>query len=164
MLSPRQEQFCLNYAQTGNAPESYKKAGYNPQNDNVANANASRLLKNANIQSRLRELAEQIQSDQIASIEEIQRHLTSVLRRQEKENVVVTIVEEVSTFQKDADGVPRKVTKKREKSEVVQIPSRITDSIRAAEILAKMKGAFTTDVNINGAIPVVIHGEEDLED
>ena len=38
------------------------------------------------------------------------------------------------------------------------------EKLRAAELLGKRYGLYNEKVNINGAIPVVISGDDDLED
>ena len=65
-LNVKQEAFCLHYAKTGNATESYKKAGYTVTTEGASYASANRLLKNAKVQERLKELADEMKSDKIA--------------------------------------------------------------------------------------------------
>ena len=163
MLSVQQEAFCLHYAETGNAVESYKKAGYKAKTDGSLYSCANRLLKNAKIQERLRELATEIKSDKIADIKEIQEYLTSVMRRQHCENVVVTLMTEETKYVPDASGTMRKQTIKTEVPEVVSIPARLSDANKAAETLAKMQGAFETKLQIEMTVPV-FGGENSLED
>ncbi len=142
-LTIRQEKFCLEYAASGNAAESYKKAGYKPRNDNVAAANAARMLQLPKIQQRLQELAKELATPKIANIQEIQEFLTKVMRREEEE-------EEIVNAGDYADKMERKTP--------------ISAAIKAAETLAKMQGAFRTDINITGALPVIISGEDDIAD
>jgi phage terminase small subunit len=47
---------------------------------------------------------------------------------------------------------------------VVQIPARLSDSNKGAELLGKRYRLFTDSVEMMGAIPVVITGEDELED
>ena len=162
-LNVKQEAFCLHYAKTGNATESYKKAGYKAKTENAICANATRLLRNDKIQKRLRELAEKLASDKIASIREIQEYLTSVMRRELKEFVVVTTTEEKSMYVPDDDGKIRKQTTKKEVPQVVEIPARLSDANKAAETLAKMQGGFDTKMQIEVTQPV-FGGEDALED
>jgi phage terminase small subunit len=81
-LNVKQEAFCLHYAKTGNATEAYKEAGYKVKTERSAYAASNKLLKNVKVQARLKELADEIASDKIASIKEIQEYLTSVMRRE----------------------------------------------------------------------------------
>lgn len=139
-LSVKQEKFCLEYAKSGNQRQAYLKAGYKVKNDETADANASRLLRNANVKARLAELAEEIKAASIADITEMQQALTSIIRKQMTEEVIV--VESVGDFITEA----RKMDKE---------PS-IKDIINAINTLGKMQGAFTDNVNLNGNVGVVI--------
>jgi phage terminase small subunit len=49
LTNARHEAFCLEYMKDRNGSAAYKRAGYKPKNDDVAKANASRLLTNANV-------------------------------------------------------------------------------------------------------------------
>lgn len=148
-LNVKQEAFCLHYAQTGNATEAYKQAGYVANTERAIYANANRLLKNDKVQARLKELAEEIASDKIASIKEIQEYLTSVMRREHKEFVVVTVSEKKSTYVPDETGAMRKQTIEKETPQIVEIPARLSDANKAAETLAKMQGGFDNNLNVN---------------
>ena len=56
-LTAKQEAFCLAFLETGNATESYRRAGYSAgMADKTANEAASRLLKNSKVAARLAEL------------------------------------------------------------------------------------------------------------
>lgn len=57
MLTPKQENFCLAYLETGNASEAYRKS-YNASKmkDAVINVKASELLANGKIRVRIAEL------------------------------------------------------------------------------------------------------------
>lgn len=79
-LNVRQEKFCLEYAKSGNATQAYKLAGYKPKSDNEAAASATRLLRNAKTQTRLKELQQETKSHAIADATEIQGLLTEALR------------------------------------------------------------------------------------
>jgi phage terminase small subunit len=136
----KQEKFCLEYAKSGNQTQAYIKAGYNVKNDETAAANASRMLKNANVKARLAELAEEAKNASIADIVEMQQTLTSIIRKQMTEEVIV--VESVGDYMTEA----RKMDKE---------PS-IKDIINAINTLGKMQGAFTDNVNLNGNVGVVI--------
>ena len=147
MLNIRQEAFCLHYAKTGNATESYKKAGYKPKNDNAANANAVSLLRNDKIQARLAELSQEIASDKIANVQEIQERLTAILRMQlgEEQIVVVGTGEGVSSANK------------------MEKKPQLRDVLKAAELLAKMQGGFDNTLKVEMTVPV-FGGEGDLKD
>lgn len=146
-LTIKQEAFCLEYAASGNATDAYKKAGYSVESDNAAAVNANRLLKNAKIKLRLQELAKEIATPKIANIKEIQEFLTSVMRQQQKEEEIVVV----------SNGDCSEAIIKEKKTP-------ISSAIKAAETLAKIQGAFRTDINITGSLPVIISGEDEIED
>ena len=67
-LSARQEAFARNIAEGRRQREAYRSAGYAPTSDNAADANASRLIRDDKVQSRVRELqAAQAQASQITA-------------------------------------------------------------------------------------------------
>lgn len=162
-LTVKQEAFCLHYAKTGNATESYIKAGYKCKNEKSARNSASRMLANVGVQNRLREIAEEIKSDKIADVTEIQEYLTSVMRREKSENVVVTVSKEESTYKPDEEGKMRKHTVKEEMPMIVPIPAKLSDANKAAETLAKMQGAFDNKMKVELTVPI-FEGESELED
>lgn len=147
LLNPKQEAFCLHYAKTGNATESYKQAGYNPKNDNSAGANARRLLLNDKIKGRIREITEEMASDKIANIREVQERLTSILRGEIQEEQIVV--------EGCGDGVSE--------AKIMQRQPQLKDMIKAGETLARMQGGFDNKVQVELMVPVFT-GEEGLED
>lgn len=147
MLNPKQEAFCLHYAQTGNATESYKKAGYACKNDNAAGASARRLLLNVKIKERLAELAKEMACDEIANIAEIQRRLTAILRMELDEEQVVV--------EGCGDGVSAAKT--------VTHKAQLKDVLKAGELLAKMQGGFDNRIQVEMTVPV-FGGDDELED
>lgn len=159
----KQEAFCLHYAKTGNATESYKQAGYKAKTEGALYAAANRLLKNVKVQARLKELADEIASDKIASVKEIQEYLTAVMRREKKESIVVTVSEKKTFYAPDETGTMRKNTIETEKPMVVEIPAKLSDANKAAETLAKMQGAFDSKLQVEMTVPV-FGGEDKLED
>ena len=147
MLNPKQEAFCLHYAKTGNATESYKVAGYQCKNDAVVAASAVRLLNQVKVKQRLAELTEQMANEKIADIREIHEILTSILRGETTDDVVVT--------EGCGDGVSE--------ARIVQVRTNNAQRIKAATELAKMKGAYDNKLNVTVTVPV-FSGEEGLED
>lgn len=143
MLTPKQEKFCIEYAKCGNARQAYISAGYKHSKDSATDASASRLLSNAKVKQRLAELAEEAKNNSIADIQEMQQILTSIIRQEKTEQVI--LVDPVA-------GVIRE-----EKT------ASIRDTISAIEKLGKMQGAFKDKVEIESIIPV-FSGEDDLEE
>ena len=85
------------------------------------------------------------------------------MRREKAEHVVVTCTEETSSYVPDAEGKMRKQTVKKETPQIVEIPARLQDSNKAAELLGKAYGIYTdkvdADVDMNLNIKVD-YGEE----
>lgn len=135
MLNVRQEKFCLEYIECGNATEAAIAAGYAKK---YAGQNADKLLKNTKIQTRLKELREQFESKKIADITEMQMVLTEIIRLQMIEEVPMVV----------NNGSWSEV-------QMVEKKSSIKDVINAINTLGKMQGAFNEKLNIN-LEPVVI--------
>lgn len=78
-LNIRQKKFADYFIQSGNAKESYLKAGYTAEG-NVAEVNASRLLRNAKVLEYIVERNRELDAQAIADIEEIKRFWTNIMR------------------------------------------------------------------------------------
>lgn len=146
-LNAKQEAFVYEYARTGDTVESYNKAGYKVKNGATASRAARRLLAKPEIQSKLRELHDQMACEKIANAAEIQERLTSVLRGELQEEVIVI------------EGIEKGVTEAR----IVQKHPSNADIIKAGQTLAKMQGAFDNTFNLNVVVPK-FGGEDELED
>ncbi len=162
-MTDRQRKFADEYLVDCNATRAYKAAYPHIKNDNVAKSAGNRLLTIVDIKKYIEELLEKISSEKIADATEVMEYLTSVMRREKSENIVVTLTKEKSKYVKDENGTPRKQTVKEEVAQIVEIPSKLTDSNKAAELIGKRYGIFTEKMNVTGAIPIVISGEDELE-
>jgi phage terminase small subunit len=147
-LTIKQEKFCIEYAKSGNARQAYKAAGYACKNDDVIDAAASRLLGQVKVKERLAELTEEVKDASIADIKEMQEKLTEIIRQQAEEEVIVVLSK--GDFMQEAQKLMKKPA--------------IKEVISAIEKLGKMQGAFTDNVNVNGVVPVVIAGDDELAD
>ena len=146
LKNPKWEKFCLEYAKSANASDAYRKAGYISKNPAAQGASSRRLLQKGIIQQRLAEISQETRSEKIASVAEIQERLTSILRGELQEEVVVV------------EGVEKGVTEARI---ILKRPTN-ADAIKAGQTLARMQGAYDNTVNVN--IVPVFEGEENLED
>lgn len=160
-LTAKQQRFCDEYLIDLDGTKAAIRAGYSKKTAGVI---ASENLKKPNIKEYIKKRMEEKKKDLIANQDEVLQYLTSVMRREKTENVVVTLVNEKSYYAQDEDGKMRKRTEKKEIPQIVEIPARLCDSNKAAELLGKRYSLFTDTVDVNGAIPVVIAGGEDLED
>lgn len=142
ILKPKQEKFCLEYSMSGNATDAYLRAGYSVTDEVVAASNASRLLRNAKVQARLKEIAEEISSTKVMNVKEISERLTKIARGEVSEEIILS-------------GGDRS-----------QKQASIRDQLKAIEMLCRTQGLFIlkSDVNVHGAVPIVIGGGDKLED
>lgn len=65
-LNEKQHKFCLEYVKTGNATQSYIKAGYKKENAEVG---ASQLLRNIKVQDFIQEHQEKAEKKNIVDLE-----------------------------------------------------------------------------------------------
>jgi phage terminase small subunit len=84
MLSEQHKKFADLFIATGNAKQSYMDAGYKAKG-NVAEANASRLLRNAKVQEYIAERNQALENDRIANMEEVKSFWTHTMRDQQAE-------------------------------------------------------------------------------
>ena len=139
-LTAKQQRFCDEYLIDFNATQAAIRAGYSKKTARVIGQ--ENLLKPAirdYIEKRMAEKEKALIADQ----DEVMKYLTSVMRRELSEHVVVTLVEEKSTYEPDDEGKMRKQTTKTEKPEIVEIPARLADANKAAELLGKAYALFT---------------------
>lgn len=141
-MTERQKRFCDFYIQTGNGTEAAIKAGYSEKTaKQIANENLTKpYLKNY-----IDEQLQKLEDERIADTQEVLKYLTSVMRGEYKEEVVV--VEGYGEGCSAAKIVDKEVGAK--------------DRLKAAELLGKRYCLFTDKVNVEGTAKVVI--VDDLE-
>lgn len=147
-MTDKQRKFADEYLIDCNATRAYKAAYPRIKSDAVARANGSRLLTNANIKSYIDEQLEKISSEKIADAVEVMQYLTSVLRGETESEIVV--VEGTGDGCSDA----RRMTKAPDERE----------RLKAAELLGKRYSLFTDKVNVDGVVPIMFVGEDEIED
>lgn len=163
-MTKKQKMFADEYLIDLNATRAYMAVYKNCKSEQAAAACASKLLRNAKVKKYIEEQLEKIHNSKIANATEVMEYLTSVMRREHKENVVVTTTEEVSTYVPDEKGTPRKQTIKKETPQIVEIPARLMDANKAAELLGKRYSLFTDKVEVDGIAQVIFSGEGDLSE
>lgn len=148
-INEQQKEFVYEFLKNGyNAKQAAIAAGYSERSAEVA---ASRLLKNDKVIEFKEKLLKDLESPKIATIEEILEYYTRVMRREEKESVVVTIKEKTSGWVTNRDtGKREKVTKETETAQIVEIPTKVSDANKAAEMLGKNYGIWTDKMSIDG--------------
>jgi phage terminase small subunit len=144
-LNARQKAFCEYYVASGNATEAAIKAGYSKS---YARDRIHILMKSIGISRYIDELMQKLESERIASAEEVLQNLTAMMRGEIQEEVVVV--------EGEGDGFSSaRIMKK-------QVSAK--ERIKAAELLGKRHALFTDKSKIEGTLPVMIVGEEDLDE
>ncbi|WP_315169508.1 terminase small subunit [Metaclostridioides mangenotii] len=144
-LTPKQRAFCDYYIETGNATEAAIKAGYS---EKTARKIGHENLTKLDIKKYIDEKLEEMSSNRIADASETMEYLTKVIRDEETEETVVVI--NVGDFMSEPKIVDKKIGAK--------------DKLKAAELLGKRYRLWTDKVEVEGAIPIVIAGDDELED
>ena len=140
-MTPRQQKFCDEYLISGNATDAAIKAGYSPKTAySMGNENLNKPELKAYIETEL----DKIHSAKIADAEEVMKYLTSVMRGEHTEQVLKLA----------GDGC----------QELTQKEVGAKERLKAAELIGKRYGLFTDKVGLEGAVPVVIMGDDQLED
>lgn len=163
-LTEKQKRFCDYYIELGNAAEAARKAGYSAK---VANTIAAQNLAKLSIRTYIDEALAKLEEQRVASAAEVMQYLTAVMRREKFDSVVVTLTEERSAFEPDQNGTMRKVTVKRDVPEIVEIPARLADANKAAELLGKRFGLFRDSIDVSGDLSLQVtvdYGEEVSQD
>lgn len=159
-LTAQQKRFVQElFKNNHNGKQAAIAAGYS---EKTAEVQASRLLRNVKVLEYREKLLADLEKSTIASIEEILEFYTRVMRRQETESVVVTIKEKVSAMVTNPEtGKRERKTIEKEKPQIVEIPTKVSDANKAAEMLGKNYGIWTEKVNLNGDQSITF--VEDLE-
>ena len=160
-MTEKQKRFCDEYLIDLNATQAAIRAGYSKKTaKQIGQENLTKLDVKEYIEKRMAEKEKELIADQ----DEVLKYLTATMRREKKECVVVTTSEEKSTFVPDGEGKMRKQTVKKEVPRIEEIPARLSDANKAAELLGKAYGLYTdkveTDVDMDLNINID-YGEDD---
>ena len=131
-MTDRQKRFCDEYLRDCNGTRAYRVAYPHIKNDASACTLAGRLLGKVEIKDYLTEQMEALHSVRIAAAREVLEFLTSVLRGETEEEVVVTEGQGMGISQ------ARTITKR----------SSVRDRLKAAELLAKYHQLLIPKVQI----------------
>ena len=142
-LTAKQQRFCDEYLIDLNATQAAIRAGYSKKTARqIGTENLSKLAVREYIDERMKEKEAALVADQ----DEVMRYLTSVMRRELSEHIVVTVSEKKTFYAPDEKGTMRKQTIEKETPQIVEIPSQLRDANKAAELLGKAYGIYTEKV------------------
>ena len=159
-MTEKQKRFCDEYLIDCNATRAYREAYPSVKNDATAAAAAARLLRNVKVLEYIEKRLAEKEEALIAKQDEVLQTLTRVLRRQEMDAVVVTCKERSSGY--DENG--KKVIVEKEVPQLVQVPTKVSDLNKAAELLGKRYSLFTDKVEMDADMDLNItidYGEDD---
>ena len=143
-MTEKQKIFADEYIICLNATKAYKKAYPNVKKDEVARANGSRLLTNANVKAYIDEQLEKLKSERVADQQEVLEFLTSVMRGEVTEPLLIL----------DGEGTQRMVMAK---------PSVSTRKSAAVD-LGKRYGLFVDKQEITQRTIEIKVGEWDADE
>lgn len=130
-LTLKQQKFVDEYIISGNATQSYLKAGYKVS-EKVAATNASKLLRNAKVQAELNRRNAEIQSAKTMDMQEVMERLAAMGRGETTEETVTN------------------------KGDVIETSTRNADKLKALELIGKRFGAWTDKKEVNGNLDIDI--------
>lgn len=134
-LTPKQQRFCDEYLIDMNATQAAIRAGYK---EKTARAIGCENLTKPNIREYIDKRMKEKEAALIADQDEVMKYLTAVMRRELNEAVVVTLQTKTEKWVTDeATGKLKKQTVTEDKPAVVDIPARLSDANKAAELLGK---------------------------
>lgn len=140
-MTEKQKRFCDEYLIDCNTVQAAIRAGYTARS---AKKSAFRLLKNDEIKAYIGDQLERLHCKKTADAQEVLEYLTSVMRGEHEEQ----------TLQLVGDGVQK----------IANIGVSEKDRLKAAELIGKRYGLFKDNIDVAGAVPVVISGSDELED
>lgn len=140
-MNARQKRFCDEYLLDCNATQAAIRAGYSPK---TAYSIGEENLKKPELKTYIEQQLERIHNEKTADAQEVLEYLTAVMRGEHKEQ----------TLQLIGEGMQK----------IADIDVSAKERIKAAELIGKRYGMFKENVDISGAVPVVISGGNELED
>lgn len=140
-MTLKQRKFCDEYLISGNAADAAIKAGYSPK---TAKQQGAENLTKPDLRAYIDEELEKLHAAKVADAEEVLSYLTAVMRGKCSEEVPILC----------GDGC----------QELTQKAIGAKDRLKAAELIGKRYGLFTDKMEVGGAVPVVIMGDDQLED
>lgn len=160
-LTAKQERFVEEYLVDLNATQAAIRAGYSPA---TANEQASRMLANVSIRTRIDEAMAELSRRTGVNQERVIRELARVAFVNAKDVVSMTdatVLEDAS--QDDTAAIASvKVKVVQGDFDSVEREVKFADKLKALELLGKHFGMFTDKVSLVGNIPVKI--VDDLDD
>lgn len=140
-LTAKQQRFCDEYLIDLNATQAAIRAGYSEKTAySIGNENLNKPELKKYIEDRMAEKESALIADQ----NEVLKYLTAVMRGDHTEQTPIFI----------GEGIQK----------ITDIDVSAKDRLKAAELLGKRYSLFTDKMKLDVALPVVISGDDELED
>ncbi|UWF56703.1 terminase small subunit [Staphylococcus hyicus] len=146
-LSPRQDCFVNEYIKTLNITQSAIKAGYA---SNSAHVTGNRLLRNEKVDEYIKSQQDKLMDDSILTAKELLHLLTNAAVGDETE--IKEVVVKRSSFEKNPD-TGRMNLVYNEHVELVEVPIKPSDRLKARDILGKYHSLFTDKLDVSLVAP-----------
>ncbi|EPT8105301.1 TPA: terminase small subunit [Streptococcus pyogenes] len=140
-LTLKQKRFADEYIISANATAAAIKAGYSKK---TARSIGQENLTKPDIKAYIDERLEKLESEKIATQEEVLQYLTSIMRGEQQEKTLISIGELGQ--------------------EIVDIDVGAKDRLKAAELLGKRYRLFTDKIEAEVQGTVVFVNEDDIPD
>lgn len=144
-MTERQKRFADEYLIDCNASRAYKAAYPTVKKDTVAGSCGHDLLKKPEIRAYIDARLKELSAARVATVQEVMEYLTAVMRGESSAEIVVVVG--------GGDGCShaRRMRKAPDEKE----------RLKAAELLGKRFALFTDQVQVQGAVPVIIDDSDD---
>ncbi|MDY3696928.1 MAG: terminase small subunit [Staphylococcus hyicus] len=146
-LTPKQERFANEYIKTLNVTQSAIKTGYSP---NSAHVTGSRLLRNEKVNEYIQSQQDKIMDDSILTTKELLHLLTNAAVGDETETKEVVVKRK--SFEKNPD-TGRMNLVYNEHVELVEVPIKPSDRLKARDMLGKYHSLFTDKLDVSLVAP-----------
>lgn len=140
-MTLKQQRFADEYIITGNLYKSAIEAGYS---EKYAKAQSHKLLENVGIKNYIDERLAKLESEKIASQQEVLSYLSSVMRGEMTEQTLRSVGESGQV--------------------IAEIDVGAKDRIKAAELLGKRYKLWTDKSEVDVTGTVVFMNEDDIQD
>ena len=146
-LTDKQRKFCDEYLVDLNATQAAIRAGYSKKTANViGHENLTKPYIREYIDKRLAEKEERL----VAKQDEVIKYLTAVLRREEKEAIIIPVQNKTEKWVKDEEtGKLKKQTITETTPAIVEVPAKLSDANKAAEMLGRYYGLWSAKAELD---------------
>lgn len=161
ILTEKKKRFAEEYLKCLNATEAAKRAGYSASS---AYSTGHRLLKDDEVKKYIQGVGNQVQKDNILSINDTLAIISSMAKGERSEEKEV-ITKRPKFINHPTTNKPILVYE--EELEVIELKAKNSDVLKGAELLGKYHALFTDNQNISAQGPIFIIDDipdQDLSD